>query len=119
MIDTSGRGLSVGVVVEDCGELVGRVVPGGTPLAVAVFVTEPAASSAGVIVYTVSAVQISDSPVARVGSGHVIDPTVGSETLMPDSGRTPVLVTVNVKAIVSPASVRPLSFTSVGTPASF
>ena len=38
---------------------------------------------------------------------------------MLDSGRTPVLVTVNVKAIVSPASVRPLPFTSVGTPASF
>ena len=82
MIDTSGWGLSVGVVVDDGGELVGRVVPGGTPLAVAVFVTDPAASSAAVTVYTVSAVQVSESPVARVGSGHVIDPTVGSETLM-------------------------------------
>ena len=89
-------------------------MPGGTPLAVAVFVTDPAASSAAVIVYTASAVQVSESPVARVGSGHVIDPTVGSETLMLESGRTPVLVTVNVKAIVSPASVRPLPFTSVG-----
>ena len=38
---------------------------------------------------------------------------------MVDSGRAPVLVTVNVKAIVSPASVRPLPFTSVGTPACF
>src|SRR3954466_8774612 len=48
MIDTSGWGLSVGVVVEDGGEPVGRVVPGGTPLAVAVFVTAPAASFAAV-----------------------------------------------------------------------
>jgi len=38
---------------------------------------------------------------------------------MLDSGRTPVLVTVNVNAIVSPASVRPLPFTSVGTSAFF
>src|SRR3954447_9144529 len=119
MSDTSGCGLSVGVVVEDGGEPVGRVVPGGTPLAVAMFVTDPAASSAAVTVYTLSAVQVSESPVARVGSGHVIVPMVGSETLMLDSGRTPVLVTVNVKAIVSPASVRPLLFTSVGVPASF
>jgi len=50
MIDTSGRGLSVGVVVEDGGEWLARVVPGGTPLAVAVLVTDPAASSAAVTV---------------------------------------------------------------------
>src|SRR4029079_4453780 len=96
MIDTSGWGVSGGGVVADGGELVGRVVPGGTPLAVAVFVNDPAASSAAVTVWTWSAVQVSEAPVARVGPGQVIDPAVGSETLMLDSGRTPVLVTVNV-----------------------
>jgi hypothetical protein len=50
MIDTSGRGLSVGVVVDDGGDPIGRVVPGGTPAAVAVFVIDPAASSAAVTV---------------------------------------------------------------------
>src|SRR6476659_4248337 len=92
MIDTSGRGLSVGVVVDDGDDPIGTVVPGGTPPAVAVFVTDPAASSAAATVWTLSAVQVSDAPVARVGLGHVIDPAVGSETLTAESGRAPVLV---------------------------
>ncbi len=48
--ETCGAGASVGVEVDDGGDVVGVVVPGGTPLAVAVLLTAPAVTSALVMV---------------------------------------------------------------------
>ena len=85
----------------------------------AVFLTRPAATSAPVTVYGLSAVHVSDWPLASFGVGHVTDPTFASETLTLASGSTPVFVTWKVYWIVSPVSVRPFPFTSVGVPALF
>src|SRR5215475_4332477 len=100
--ETCGAGASVGVEVDDGFDAVGVVVPGGTPLAVAVLLTAPAATSAAVMVYGLSAVQISDSPGSSTGRGHVTGPILGSATAMALSGSSPVLVRPNRYTMVSP-----------------
>ena len=90
---------------------------GSLPVAVAVLTTCPAVTSAAVITYSASAVQVVEVPGASVVTGQVTEPTLGSLTVMPLIGTSPLLVTTNVNWIVSPASTRPSWFTSTGVPA--
>jgi hypothetical protein len=89
-----GRGDSAGVEVDDGGESTGTVEPGGSPLAVAVLFTTPAFSSAVVTVYGWPAVHVAVSPNDKVSGEQVTVPTFESETAMPCSVSSPVLVTV-------------------------
>src|SRR5450755_1335127 len=117
MTDTAGDGPWAGVDVVDGGEVTGMVEPGGVPCTVAELTTAPAVTSAAVTVYRVSAVQVSDAPGASVSCGQVVSPTFESATAMLPSVRVPVLVTLNVYAMVSPASMMPSLLTSVDVPA--
>jgi hypothetical protein len=82
---------------------------GGVPVAVAVFATCPASTSACVSVYAF--VHVVDAAGANCVTGHVTVPTFGSVTPTLVTVTLPEFVTMNVYAIVDPAT-NPL-----GTPA--
>ncbi len=104
----------VGVVTVSGGEVTSGPV-GGVPVTVAVLTTEPLFASAWVIVYV--AVQTRVWPGSSGVAGQVTTATSASSTVTPVSVTAPVLVTVNVYGMVSPASTRPSASTSSGVPA--
>ena len=61
--------------------------------------------------------QVVDAPGASVVAGQLVAPTLASTTATPVMVVTPVLSTRKVYVIRSPASTRPLLFTSTGLPA--
>ena len=81
------------------------------PVAVAVFVTTAASPSAWVIVYA-AAVQVVEAPGASVVAGQEIAPAFGSATATVVTVTLPVLVTLNVQLILSPASLTPSALVS-------
>ena len=96
-------------------ELVGVVVPGAVPDAIAVFVTLPVLTSAWVTTYV--AVHVVDAAGARVVVGQVIGESVPvpenavSATLMLLIVTLPVFVTTNEYVTVSPAAETVLGVT--------
>src|SRR5665213_3584021 len=83
---------TTGVEVDEGDETTGGPL-GGVPSAVAVLLTTPAFTSAWLMVWTASAVQVSLAPGASVGLGQVTAPAVGSVTPTEVRVTVPVLVT--------------------------
>ncbi len=81
------------------------------PVAVAVLVTTAASPSACVIVYA-AAVQVVEAPGARVVAGQEMAPALGSVTATVVTVTLPVLVTLKVQVILSPASLTPSALES-------
>ena len=105
--------VAVDVEVEDGFDV--TVVPAGLrPVIVAVLFTAPASTSACVIVYAAVVVQVVDAPGASVVAGQLVAPTLASTTATPVMVVAPVLSTRKLYVIRSPASTRPLLFTSTG-----
>ena len=87
---------AAGTVAVDGADANGVLAPGGSPFAVAVFVTAPASTSACVVTYV--AEQSSPAPGASDESGQLTADRPGksvSVTPTPDSVTFPVLVTAN------------------------
>ena len=79
---------------------------GGVPVAVAVFVIDPALTSAAVVVYV--AVQVSLPPGAKLAPGQKIAdrPTIGSMTVTGSSVTFPVFITAKLYVTEVPAEVK-------------
>jgi hypothetical protein len=89
---------------------------GGVPATVAVSITWPAATSAGVIVWL--AVQVRVAPAARGVVGQLTVLMMGSVTAMSVMVTLPVFVTAKANGMMSPTAVAPgpadLTIDSVG-----
>ncbi len=83
---------------------VGSLPSGASPLAVAVLVTWPAATSAAVVTWFTGP-QLAESPGFKLlGAQAIAPPSSGSSTCTLVSGTLPVLVTVKLYSIGSPSA---------------